>query len=61
MDAPATTAGKAPVLDVKGLKTVFHTMEGTIHAVNGVSFYLRAGFQHTGQVDDSEVVLKFLL
>jgi peptide/nickel transport system ATP-binding protein/oligopeptide transport system ATP-binding protein len=33
----------APVLEVEGLRTIFHTMEGTIHAVNGVSFHLRAG------------------
>jgi peptide/nickel transport system ATP-binding protein/oligopeptide transport system ATP-binding protein len=32
-----------PVLEVEGLKTVFHTLEGTIHAVNGVSFYLCPG------------------
>ena len=43
MDAPAITDSKAPVLDVKDLRTVFHTMEGTVHAVNGVSFHLRAG------------------
>ena len=33
----------APVLEVEGLKTIFHTMDGTIHAVNDVSFYLKAG------------------
>ena len=33
----------APVLEVDGLTTVFHTRDGTIHAVNGVSFHLRAG------------------
>jgi len=38
-----TEAGAAPVLVVEGLRTVFHTMEGMIHAVNGVSFHLRAG------------------
>ncbi len=43
MDAPAITDSEAPVLEVQGLRTVFHTSEGMIHAVNGVSFYLRAG------------------
>ncbi|SMX34016.1 ABC transporter ATP-binding protein [Actibacterium lipolyticum] len=32
-----------PVLDVKDLKTVFHTRSGEVHAVNSVSFYLRPG------------------
>ena len=40
---PATIETAPPVLEVEGLKTVFHTQEGTIHAVNGVSFHLRAG------------------
>jgi peptide/nickel transport system ATP-binding protein/oligopeptide transport system ATP-binding protein len=31
------------VLEVKGLKTVFHTQDGTIHAVNGVDLHLHAG------------------
>ncbi|MCV0395217.1 MAG: ABC transporter ATP-binding protein [Rhizobiaceae bacterium] len=31
------------VLDVSGLKTVFHTQDGLIHAVNGVSFHLDEG------------------
>ncbi len=35
--------GAAPVLDVRGLKTVFHTRSGEIHAVNSVSFALRPG------------------
>ncbi len=35
--------GAALVLDVKGLKTVFRTRGGEIHAVNTVSFDLRAG------------------
>ena len=48
MDTPAisepTFSGTGPpILEVEGLKTVFHTQEGTIHAVNGVSFHLRAG------------------
>jgi peptide/nickel transport system ATP-binding protein/oligopeptide transport system ATP-binding protein len=35
--------GAAPVLDVRGLKTVFQTRGGEIHAVNSVSFDLRPG------------------
>ncbi|MEM1384121.1 MAG: ABC transporter ATP-binding protein [Pseudomonadota bacterium] len=31
------------VLDVAGLQTVFHTQDGTVHAVNGVSFSLKPG------------------
>ena len=33
----------APVLEVKGLKTVFRTRGGEIHAVNDVSFHLMPG------------------
>ncbi|MEE8453529.1 MAG: ABC transporter ATP-binding protein [Limibaculum sp.] len=48
MDTPAISEPTfdrtaPPVLEVEGLKTVFHTQDGTIHAVNGVSFHLRAG------------------
>jgi ABC-type glutathione transport system ATPase component len=39
---PMPTAGR-PVLDVRGLKTVFGTRAGEVHAVNEVSFVLRAG------------------
>lgn len=35
--------GAAPVLDVKGLKTVFKTRAGEVHAVNSVSFDLKPG------------------
>ena len=35
--------GAAPVLEVKGLKTVFQTRGGEIHAVNSVSFHLQPG------------------
>jgi oligopeptide transport system ATP-binding protein len=35
--------GAAPVLEVKGLKTVFRTRGGEIHAVNDVSFHLDRG------------------
>lgn len=33
----------SPILDVKGLKTVFRTRGGEVHAVNSVSFHLRPG------------------
>jgi oligopeptide transport system ATP-binding protein len=42
ISATASKVGQR-VLEVEGLKTIFHTQEGAIHAVNGVSFYLRAG------------------
>jgi oligopeptide transport system ATP-binding protein len=35
--------GAVPVLEVKGLKTVFRTRGGEIHAVNDVSFHLDKG------------------
>ena len=35
--------GPEPILDVRGLETRFKTPEGTVHAVNGVSFALRGG------------------
>jgi oligopeptide transport system ATP-binding protein len=35
--------GAVPVLDVRGLKTVFRTRAGQIHAVNDVSFSLNSG------------------
>ncbi|MDC1231018.1 ABC transporter ATP-binding protein [Octadecabacter sp.] len=35
--------GALPVLDVRGLKTVFKVRGGEVHAVNDVSFDLRAG------------------
>ena len=35
--------GAQPVLDVRGLKTVFRTRGGNVHAVNSVSFDLRPG------------------
>ncbi len=35
--------GAAPVLDVRGLKTVFRTRGGEIHAVNSVNFHLKRG------------------
>lgn len=33
----------SPVLDVRGLQTVFRTRGGEIHAVNDVSFHLKRG------------------
>jgi len=33
----------ADLLNVQGLETIFHTREGTVHAVNGVSFQLKEG------------------
>ena len=35
--------GASAVLDVKGLKTVFRTRGGEVHAVNSVSFDLKPG------------------
>ena len=35
--------GAKPVLDVRGLQTVFRTRGGNIHAVNDVTFHIRAG------------------
>jgi oligopeptide/dipeptide ABC transporter ATP-binding protein len=42
MDA-TTPQDKSNVLEIQNLKTRFHTQDGTIHAVNGVSFELREG------------------
>jgi oligopeptide transport system ATP-binding protein len=33
----------ADLLDVKGLETRFHTRDGSVHAVNGVSYHLKEG------------------
>ena len=35
--------GAKPVLDVRGLQTVFRTRAGEVHAVNSVSFHLEPG------------------
>ena len=35
--------GARPVLDVRGLQTVFRTRGGEVHAVNKVSFHLMPG------------------
>jgi peptide/nickel transport system ATP-binding protein len=39
----ATPASAGPLLDVKGLEVSFATEEGTVHAVDGVSFELSPG------------------
>ena len=38
-----STGATAPVLSVRDLTTRFHTQDGTVHAVNGVSFDLADG------------------
>jgi oligopeptide transport system ATP-binding protein len=38
-----TSDNRSNVLEVYNLKTRFHTQDGTIHAVNGVSFTLKEG------------------
>ncbi len=38
-----TDSMAAPLLEVKDLTTRFHTPEGVVHAVNGVSFHLSEG------------------
>ena len=38
-----TVSNAEPVLAIDGLKTHFHTQDGTVHAVNGVSFKLYPG------------------
>ena len=41
--APAGAAGTKPLLEVEDLKVDFRTDEGTVHAVDGVSFSMRDG------------------
>ena len=38
-----SSTNRPRVLEVNGLKTRFHTQDGTVHAVNGVSFDLHEG------------------
>ncbi|MHB1007488.1 MAG: ATP-binding cassette domain-containing protein, partial [Chloroflexota bacterium] len=37
------TVGKQPLLQVSNLKTHFHTRDGVVKAVDGISFDLREG------------------
>lgn len=37
------TPPSAALLDVRGLKTYFHVMDGTVPAVDGISFQLHRG------------------
>ena len=41
--APARVADRGPILEVHGLKTYFHTMDGVVKAVDGVDFSLPYG------------------
>ncbi len=40
---PSNVTDTEPVLAVENLETIFHTQDGKVHAVNGVSFSLQAG------------------
>ena len=46
------TAKNDALLDVRGLKTSFRTMDGIVHAVDGVNFSIKAG-QTLGIVGES--------
>ena len=39
----ASDRSSTAILEVSDLKTIFHTREGAVHAVNGVSFEVRTG------------------
>ncbi|MGH8926690.1 MAG: ABC transporter ATP-binding protein [Acidimicrobiia bacterium] len=43
---------RTPILEVKDLQTQFHTQDGTVHAVNGVTFTLNRG-EFLGVVGES--------
>ena len=40
---PASATQEAPLLDVRGLRTYFHVMDGTVKAVDGVDFSIPRG------------------
>src|SRR5262245_26881178 len=40
--APRST-GDGPLLEVRGLRTSFHTRSGVVHAVDGIDFQVRRG------------------
>jgi len=42
-NAEPVSVSSEPVISVNNLHTVFHTQDGDVHAVNGVSFSLRPG------------------
>jgi peptide/nickel transport system ATP-binding protein len=42
-DAPGSAASDAPLLDVRNLRTWFHTERGLFKAVDGISFQVRRG------------------
>ena len=42
-DENSPSASPETVLEVEGLRTVFHTQDGDVHAVNDVSFSLEEG------------------
>ncbi len=48
----SVTGGAAPLLDVRELRTTFHVMDGTVRAVDGVSFSINHG-QTLGVVGES--------
>ncbi len=43
LENSAQVESQSPVLEVQDLKTRFNTQDGTVHAVNGISFKLRPG------------------
>jgi oligopeptide/dipeptide ABC transporter ATP-binding protein len=42
-EVPASATADQPLLDVRGLKTYFHVMDGTVKAVDGVDFSIPRG------------------
>ena len=43
MNPTAATHARRKVLEVEDIRTIFHTRDGTVHAVNGISFDLDEG------------------